>query len=845
MTSINVCDVMHRVRTIALATVLGVAATSTTLLHAQTPTQRAVTGAQIMHDLRAFRVNATVLHVGAHPDDENTQLIAYLARGRAYRTAYLSVTRGDGGQNLLSADLGEKLGVARTQELLAARRIDGGQQFLTRAIDYGFSKNFQEALGVWGHREILGDVVRVIRTFRPDVIITRFSPEPGGTHGHHTASAVLAIEAFRLAGDSTAYPEQLPSLGTWQPRRVFINGGTQGRGGENAAASSTLRLDISGTDPVRGESFAAVAAASRGMHKTQGFGQTPNGAPAGAPSAVFASSAGPRVESFQLIAGDGVTSDIMDGIDTTWSRIAGGADIGSMINDIIARFDTVHPAATVPSLLELRTRLASLPAIATVTEKRHLLDRIIVESLGLRVETVVTQSEFVPGERIAGRTTVTIREDFPVTWTGSRYSTGTGVEWTGSSLRPGSPATRDLSTMLPTGAPLTQPYWLREDAERGRFTVADPALVGTPENEPPLRIEHAFMIGGQRILVADEPIDVATRRRIAVTAPVSLAFMQETDVFSPGVERVVRLRVVAARAGSAGSTRIAVPDGWRVTPAMRPFSLRSIGDTVVLPFTVTPPAVAATAMITASADVAGTRYGNQRVAIDYPHIPVQLLQPASRMRASSFPLATRGTIVGYVTGAGDFIPEALRQMGYTIRMLDTAITSQQLHGVDAVVVGIRAMNVRNDLATAMPALLAYVREGGTVVMQYNQSSGLKVTNFSPFRLTLSQQRVTDENSVVTFLDPAHPVLNTPNRITAADFEGWVQERGSYFPGEWASEFTPILASADAGEAPLKGALLVADYGRGRFIYTGLSFFRQLPAGVPGAYRLFANLIAPR
>ncbi len=343
-------------------------------------------GAAILQELKSFDQMGSVLMVAAHPDDENTQLLAYLARGRNYRTGYLSITRGDGGQNLLGPEFGPELGAIRTQELLAARRIDGAQQFFTRAIDFGFSKSVEDTLKVWGEggdNKVLGDVVRVIRTFRPDVIVTRFSTQASNTHGHHTASAVLALEAYKEAGDAKAFPEQLAALKVWKPKRIFMNRGGGGAGGG-------VQMDVGGTDPVTGSAFGMVAGHSRAMHKTQGFGNAGRGSGAWG--------TGPRMESFQLLDGEPAAKDILDGVDTTWNRVAGGGEIGTMADAVIAGFDVANPAASVEALMALRGKLASLPADSIVDEKRRLLDRIVQQCAGITVETTVAQAEVVPGE---------------------------------------------------------------------------------------------------------------------------------------------------------------------------------------------------------------------------------------------------------------------------------------------------------------------------------------------------------------------------------------------------------------------------------------------------------------
>jgi len=802
------------------------------LCHAASDTPPAAIEAELRH----FKELGSVLYVAAHPDDENTQLITYLARGRGYRTAYLSLTRGDGGQNVLGSEFGEKLGVARTQELLAARRLDGGQQFFTRAIDFGFSKDFQETLQVWNRQEVLSDVVRVIRTFRPDVVITRFSPQPSGTHGHHTASAVLALEAFKLAGDPKAFPEQLRDLAPWQPKRLLWNsGGPRGA----IVSSDALKLDVSGTDPVLGASFAELAARSRAMHKTQGFGN-------------FAgpSGSGPRLESFQLLAGEPAKQDLLDNVDTTWARLPGGAEIGQLTDEAIAAL-AKDPTTVVPILLKVRSRLAKMNDEPLVQVKRHELDHLLQTCLGLVVQTTVPQAEAVPGETLALHHTVTVQAADPISWVGIRYPVTQREAKEAIALKPGTSATRDLSEKLPENTPLTQPYWLRAEGETGTFRVDDPALIGRPENLPAFPVEFVFEIAGQQLVVADEPIEADTssakieaRRRLDVIPPVTLRFTSEVELFAPGAAREVAVEIAAQRPDSGGAIQLEAPPEWTVAPARQKFHLASVGEKARIAFTLTPPPHAAMARLSASAEIDGNRYTTQRVEVHYEHIPLQLLQPAARLKGVSLDLAKRGQRVGYLPGAGDSVADSLRQMGYEVTPLTPQeLTPDGLKGLDAVVIGVRALNTRADLAGKMPALFDYVEGGGTVIMQYNNPNGLKVDKVAPFDLKIGGERVTDEKAAMTFLAPDHPALNSPNKITAADFEGWVQERGLYFPSQWDEHFTPILACNDAGESPLKGGLLVAQHGRGYFVYTGLAFFRQLPAGVPGAYRLFANLIS--
>ncbi|HEY1847967.1 MAG TPA: PIG-L family deacetylase, partial [Opitutaceae bacterium] len=637
--------------------------------------------AGILQGLRAFRECGTVLYVAAHPDDENTQLIAFLARGRDYRTGYLSLTRGDGGQNALGPEFGDLLGVIRTQELLAARRADGGRQFFSRARDFGYSKDYLQTLAKWDRQQVLSDVVRVIRTFRPDVVITRFPTVPGGTHGHHTASAVLALEAFRLAGDPKAFPEQLGELKPWQPRRIFWNSFGSTFGGPADNAPGIVHLSIDGTDPVSGASFAVLAARSRSMHQTQGF----------ANFSVAAGGGAPRVESFRLLAGEPASTDIMDGVDTSFARYTGGAAVASLANEVVAKFNPADPAASVPALLEIRRRLASLPRGEVLDEKRRSLDSLIADCLGLRVATAATQGEIVPGERVSVRTTAVTAASVPVEWKLVRYPSLHARERVGRVLSPGAEASVSTEHALPEDAPLTEPYWLKAPETPGMFRVDDASLIGSPESPAPLPVEYVFAVGGQEITLHGEALyheagPKGVARRPFVIPPVSLRFPIAVRLFEPGAARDVEVEVTASRPGSSGTLALEVPAGWGVAPASRPFGLAAAGDTALLRFSVTPPASPGTADVGAVAIVAGKRFDTARTEIRYAHIPPQLLQPKAQLKAVCADLAIRGRAVGYLPGAGDSTAAALEQMGYSVRVLaDKDVTADGLRGLDAVV----------------------------------------------------------------------------------------------------------------------------------------------------------------
>jgi LmbE family N-acetylglucosaminyl deacetylase len=618
-------------------------------------------GPAIQQHLRSFATTGSVLYIAAHPDDENTQVITYLARGRGYRTAYLSLTRGDGGQNLLGPQFGEQLGGARTQELLAARRLDGGRQYFTRAKDFGFSKDYQDTLRIWDRQEVLADIVRVIRSFRPDVVVTRFSPQPSATHGHHTASTVLAVEAFKLAGDPRAFPEQLGELTPWQPLRIVHNVGVSGTGaavslGEGAGV---VKMDVGGTDPTLGESFASIAARSRAMHKTQGF-DIGDGAVAGG-----------SIESFLPLAGESATHDILDGVDTTWNRVPGGAEIGRLTEEAIAQFKPEDPVASMPALLAIRSRVSKLPPDPVVSDKRQQLDRIIQALIGLEVETLVDQPEAVPGETLQMRHTAVMRSSLPVRWAAVRYPGIQREVATVLDLRADQPVVRDDTQILSAATPPTQPYWLREAGTAGMFHVDDPSLIGRPENPAAFPVEYVFEIGGQTLVISGEPMqaadpgNAATRRRLEVIAPVSLRFVPSVQLFAPGAERPVTIELTAARASVAGTVQLEVPAGWRVSTASQRFHLDQAGQRATFTFPVIAPAQPATAILEGSVEVNGARFNTQRIEFRYDHIPAQLLQPVARLKAVSLELAIRGHNIGYLAGAGDEMAGSLESIRAT------------------------------------------------------------------------------------------------------------------------------------------------------------------------------------
>ncbi|MFW5972847.1 MAG: PIG-L family deacetylase, partial [Bacteroidota bacterium] len=660
----------------------------------------------ILHELQRFREMGRVMHVAAHPDDENTQLIAYLAHGRGYRTAYLSMTRGEGGQNLIGDELGDALGAIRTHELLAARRIDGGEQYFTRASDFGYSKNYRETLETWGHDEVLSDVVFAIRHFRPHVIITRFPPEHvDGLHGHHSASAVLAVEAFRLAGDPAAYPDQLQLVDPWQPTRILWN-----RWGSAEPSDDDIRLEVGGYHPLLGRSYGEIAALSRSMHKSQGFGAV--------------GTRGQRFERLTHLAGEPARRDLFDGIESGWGTFAEEGTIESRIDAIVASFDPLDPSASVPALVRLRDEMDQLPDDVIIEEKRRDLEAIIVSAAGLHIETTSPTAEVVPGEALALQHSITVRSEVPVRWIETLNDGRPVPDHRKVDLVPNQTATRTATHRFPSDAALSHPFWLSEGKS--------PVQAIRPENGPALEVRHVVEVYGRRIEIDDAPVQVVrdpirgeVRNRIQIVPPVILSFLEEVQLFQPGSGQEVVVEITATRAPAGGILRLEVPDGWRLEPAAQPFSLENSGDRQRFSFLVTAPSRRERAEITMSADIDERRYTRTRNEIAYDHIPRQLLQPRARLVAVGVDLETSDRRVAYVPGPGDRTAEALRRMAYSVDEVPAAeLTLDRLRAYDTVVFGIRAFNTEDELAGRLSDVFAWIEDGGTAIVQYQVSRGL-------------------------------------------------------------------------------------------------------------------------
>jgi len=804
--------------------------------------------ADIQQAIQKLRFLGSALYVAAHPDDENTALIAYLSNELKAETAYLSMTRGDGGQNLIGPEIQELLGVIRTQELLAARRIDGGSQLFSRAIDFGFSKHPEETLNVWGKEKALADVVWAIRKWRPDVIVNRFWHEyeerlAGRMHGHHTASGMLSHEAFDLAADPGVYPEQLAYVEPWQPRRLYFNTYSWFRDNRQLDSSKLAMVDVGVYYPLRGESNNEIAARSRSMHKCQGFGR--------------ALSRGSANEELLLLKGDQPRdpADLFEGINTTWTRVEGGGPIGELLDAVAAGFDHSNPSASVPQLLRAHRMMDELPDGYWKRVKIAETERVIEACLGLFLEVAAGNAVAVAGDSV--ELTVEAVNRSPATVQIKRLILLPQEKDTllDQALADNQRLRFDYKLRLPESLPYTTPYWLRDSHGVGMYTVTDQALRGLPESTPPLQARFELLVEDTPmtytkavVFKKTDPVAGEVYRPFTVVPPVTANIAEKVYIFGDDKPRTVEVVVRANRPGVEGEVNLYPPAGWRAEPDRARIDLALEGQTQTVRFQVSPPAGASEAQLDVVVELdGGGSYDQQMTVIDYDHIPAQTVLSDAVAKVVKLDLRKAGDRVAYIMGAGDEVPLSLEQIGYAVNLFDeAAVTADQLRGYDAVILGIRAYNTVDWLKYKQAELLEYVKNGGTMIVQYNTSSRLVLPeeDLAPFPLKLSRNRVTVEQAKMAFLQPDHAILNFPNELTQRDFDGWVQERGLYFPNEWDRDhFTPIFSVQDPGEEAMEGSLLVSKYGDGYYIYTGLSFFRELPAGVPGAFRLLANLIS--
>jgi LmbE family N-acetylglucosaminyl deacetylase len=791
----------------------------------------------ILHQLEAVPVCASVLYVAAHPDDENTRLISYLTNEQHYRTAYLSLTRGDGGQNLIGNEQSEQMGLIRTNELLAARKVDGGEQFFSRAFDFGFSKNPDETFRFWDREKVLADAVWVIRSFRPDVIICRFPTTGEGGHGHHTASAIIAEEAFAAAADAKRFPEQLKYVQTWHAKRLLWN--TFNFGNTNTTSASQFKIDVGGFNTLLGKSYGEIAAESRSCHSSQAFGTARNRAN--------------QTEFFKTIKGNESKESLMDEVNTSMQRFA-NKTIEDKTQEIIRLFNIKKPFESVPALVNLYKQIEALSNADKVLKEYKLkqLQQLIIQCSGIYAEAICAKQYIALGDTISVSSNIINRAPGVVKLKSVSVN---GKAFTyDSTLLAGTQFSLAEVISVQDALNVSQPYWLETKTQKGMFVVNDQLLIGKPQNDGSLFTEIKVEISGKifdlKLPIQYKKVDPAKGeiyQPLYIAPPATVSFLKEVYVLPNGNKKKVEVKVKAFKKNISGSIVLELPGGWKTIPAASTFNLTNEGDEQLLAFEIEAPAkrkADTTYTIGASLNINNKTYRNSFVEIKYDHVPVLPLFTAATCKLTDVALQNTVKNIGYISGAGDKLPAMLTEMGLTVSdVSDEDILQKRLQKFDAIVIGVRAYNTETSLKNNQAALMEYVKNGGRLLVQYNTNQKLVSDNLGPYPFKLSRDRVTEEDAHVTFLDAASPLLNAPNKITAKDFDGWIQERGLYFPADVDSSYKKLLSMNDTGEKPLENSVIYTNYGTGRYVYTGLSFFRELPAGVPGAFKLFANFIA--
>ena len=799
--------------------------------------------AELFHEIKKLNVLGNALYLAAHPDDENQRIISYLSNERGMHTTYLSLTRGDGGQNLIGTEIRELLGVIRTQELLSARSIDGGHQRFTRAVDFGYSKHPDETFSIWQKDAVMSDLIYAIRELKPDVIIHRFDHRsPGTTHGHHTGSAMLGMEAFDMAGDPSMYPEHLDEVSIWQPKRNFFNTSWWFYGSREkfAAADKTnlYKVDIGTYYPLLGKSNNEIAYAARSMHRCQGFGAIlPRGS---------------TDEWLEFLDGDSPTSkdDPLSGLDLSWSRVEGGDQIAQQVSTLIDQYDFNRPDASVPGLVELHQAVGQIKNEFWKERKQAQIQSIIIDALGLYVEARADRYYCTPGSMLSIELESTNRSSIPVSLS---HVSGVGIDtMTTSILTPNAETIHSWEVSISNNADYSGSFWLRQKGDLGLYRVDDMKMRIMPEGDPAFSLDVRLNVEGVDF---DLTVPVVYRwrdpavgelyRPVEIIPAVSVTFAEEVIILSDNEPKAIDIIVEAGDGDIAPVVTLDLGEGWKIEPAELRVPLSVAGEKQTIRFMVTPPDGAADIQAQVSASWNDDLYSKSMYTLSYDHIKTQTVLMPAQARLVRLDIQTVGERIGYVMGAGDKVPEALRSIGYTVDLLSPEqLNAGDLASYDAVLVGVRAFNTIQAMKYKNSELWKYVENGGRVIVQYNTRHRLVTDEVGPYPIKLSRDRVTDEFAQVDAIDPNHRILNYPNKLNASDWENWVQERGLYFPSEWDDAYTPILRMSDPEMSqPTEGSLLVASYGKGTYIYTGLSLFRELPAGVPGAYRLLANLIA--
>jgi LmbE family N-acetylglucosaminyl deacetylase len=793
------------------------------------------TSADMYLGIRKLNVLGSVLYIAAHPDDENTRLITYFSKDKLYRAGYLSLTRGDGGQNLIGDEQGIELGLIRTQELLSARRMDGGEQFFTRAYDFGYSKTPEETFIKWDKEKILSDVVWVIRKFQPDVIVTRFPTTGEGGHGHHTASAILANEAFTAAADPARFPEQLSYVKPWQAKRVLWN--SFNFGGTNTQSPDQFKFDVGGYNPLLGKSYGEIAAISRSNHKSQGFGST--------------STRGEAFEYFKTTGGTAPSTDIMEGVELDWKRVKGAESIATIVDSLAKNFDFLSPDKSVKGLVRLYKALKNLPESFWKSQKMKETEWLIQQCSGLFLDVTTSEQFAVQTDSIRFSFSMNNRLGADIEL--QRIVVDQFDTVFSRKLERNKNFNLSKTIFVPATKPITQPYWLVNEMAEGYFNVTDQQKQGQADVDPAFEANIWVVIDGERFNFIrpvkfrfTDPVKGEIYWPVSVIPPFTLNLDPKIVIITrPGKPAVYQKTYTSNRNNNLIKTSGAEQHDSLMAQRKQTVTVE---DSVVLK----PEGVATNGegVSDLSRNYSFTTDKGQeiydQIQISYDHIPAIVYFRQSDLLVEQISLKTFNRKIGYIVGAGDKVPDALEQMGYEVTLLTAKeMARNNLKQYDAIITGVRSYNTNDWMNKYYDKLMKYVNDGGNLIVQYNTSNqiGPVRAKIGPYPFDITRTRITDEQATVTLLKPDHPAFNFPNKITADDFRGWVQERSIYHARDTSGRYEKLISMADPGEKPDDGSLIVGRYGKGWFTYTGIVFFRELPAGVPGAYRLLANLIA--
>lgn len=794
----------------------------------------AQSSSEIYHHLLKLKETTRILYIAAHPDDENTRLIAYLGNKEHAQVAYLSLTRGDGGQNLIGKELGLELGMIRTQELLKARQTDGGKQFFSRAIDFGFSKNPDETLNNWDKETLLSDVVWIIRSYQPDIIINRFNTEPGVTHGHHTTSALLSIEAFKAAADPAAFPQQLSHVEPWAVKRVFWNGYNWGSPYQPEGGKLYYDFPVGEYNPLLGTTYSQIAADSRTMHKSQGFGAT--------------AQIGKGDDYIELVDGEPFKKQPFEGVANRWNTVENGKMTEAAISEVLKEFDFLEPEHNVPQLLHIKSLIDKMEGKAPwIGEKKHQINQIILQSLGIKTEYLADRELSFPSDKI--NTSLVVNNPSSLAIQVSSFSYGDIEVDVDQVLADNETLTLDLPLELAQDFPVSQPYWIVEPPENNLYQIEDQLSIGKAYNDPAVAGDLIFKIEGQSIHQSlpltykyNDPVDGEINQPFKVVPEIQLSLKKENVFVLNNQVQTLEVQVNFADQIIQGELLVEglSPQEYSLTKQKVDKSKRSITYELQLQ-NISSMGKQVVGVKYKTAD--GKLYDKGIKRIHYQHIPNLTYFPASEFNLINLSLELSPQRIGYIPGAGDDIPAVLSNLGYEVVLLENGeLTAGTLSRFNTVIVGIRAFNTNTNLANHVDDLMDYVSSGGNLIVQYNTIGPLLTRQIGPYPFELSRDRVAVEDSPVQIDAGSHPILNVPNEIKQSDFDGWVQERGLYFPGQWDDKYTTPFIMKDPGESETRGALLLADYGKGTYTYSGISWFRLLPAGVPGAIKIFVNLI---